>query len=224
MGGQGEAFARAVVVDADRNGWLVVAPTLPYGDHMDPTQLAEDDIRLSQMLAATLDALPQRLGLKLLPRVLVFGFSRGAQLGHRFAMFYPDHVQAAAVLSAGSYTLPSKEGITESGLASLPLPYGIADVEGRLKRPMNLSLFEKIPFLIEVGAKDDRPGDVPRQFDYLDGTTRVARAKSFDRALESLGMDCQLFIAPNAGHEVNAEMLTGAIKFLRENAKSSTAR
>ena len=224
MGAQGEAFARALVADADRNGWLVVAPTLPYGDHMNPTELADDDVRLSQMLAATLDALPQRLGLKLLPHVLVFGFSRGAQLGHRFAMFYPERVAAVAILSAGTYTLPAKEGITESGLQPLPLPYGVADMEGRLNRPLNLDLFEKIPFLIEVGAKDDRAADVPRQFDFLDGTTRVARAQSFDHALKSLGMKCQLVIAPNAVHEVSAEMLVSAIKFLKENAPQSPVR
>jgi pimeloyl-ACP methyl ester carboxylesterase len=224
IGAQGEAFARVLVADADRNGWLVVAPSLPYGDYMNPNVLAEEDVRLSQMLATTLDDLPQRLGLKLLPKVLVFGFSRGAQLGHRFAMFYPDRVQAVAILSAGTYTLPEKEGITESGVQPLPLPYGVADVEGRLNRPLNLDLFEKIPFLIEVGAKDDRAADVPRQFDFLDGTTRLARAKSFDRALESLGMKCQLVIAPNADHEVNTEMLASAIKFLKENAPKSTAQ
>ena len=224
MGAQGEAFAHAAVGDADRNGWLVVAPTLPYGDYMNPTVLAEEDVRLSQMLAATLDALPQRLGIKLMPKVLVFGFSRGAQLGHRFAMFYPDRVGAVAVLSAGTYTLPAKEGMTESGLQPLPLPYGVADAEARLNRPLNLNLFAKIPFLIEVGAKDDRAADVPRQFDFLDGTTRIARAKSFDRALESLGMKCQLVIAPNADHEVNAEMLVSAIKFLKENAPQSSVR
>ncbi|HEX7588310.1 MAG TPA: hypothetical protein VF478_08355, partial [Anaerolineae bacterium] len=163
-------------------------------------------------------------GLKLLPKVLVYGFSRGAQLGHRFAMFYPDHIQAVAILSAGTYTLPAKEGLTESGVQPLPLPYGVADVETRLNLPLNLALFQKIPFFISVGAKDDRAADVPRQFDFLDGTTRVARAQSFDRALESLGMSCQLVIAPNAVHEVSAEMQVSALKFLKENAAKSSVR
>ena len=36
MGAQGEGFARSLVTDTDRNGWLVVAPTFPYGDYMNP--------------------------------------------------------------------------------------------------------------------------------------------------------------------------------------------
>ena len=218
MGGQGQAFAQDLIADADRNRWLVVAPTLPYGDYMNPLQLAEDDVHLSQMLAATLDALPQRLGYKLLPQVLVFGFSRGAQLGHRFAMFYPERVEAVAIVAAGSYTLPTKVGMTESGPMPLLLPYGLADAETRLNRSLNMDQFQTIPFLIAVGDKDIRPDDVPRQFDFLGGTTRVARAQSFHRALKLLGMDCQLVIAPNADHQVSSDMLVSASKFLKDNA------
>jgi pimeloyl-ACP methyl ester carboxylesterase len=217
MGAKGEAFAECLVTEADRNGWLLVAPTLPYGDYMNPTVLAGDDVRLSEMLAAMLDALPQRLGLKLQPKVLVYGFSRGAQLGHRFAMFYPERVEAAAVFSAGTYTLPVEKNMTESGSQPLLFPYGLADVATLLDRPLNLAQFKTIRFLVAVGEKDNRAADVPRQFDSL-GKTRVERAKTFDRALKSLGVQSQLVIATNAGHEVNAEMFNSGVKFLKETA------
>jgi pimeloyl-ACP methyl ester carboxylesterase len=218
MGAQGDAFAQCLVTEADRNGWLLVAPTMPYGDYMNPTQLADDDVRLSQMLVATLDALPQRLGIKLQPKVLVYGFSRGAQLGHRFALFYPERVEAAAIFSAGSYTLPSEKGITDSGIQPLPLPYGVADLENRVNRPLDLEQFVKIPFFIAVGEKDTRAADVPRQFDSWVGTTRVQRAKTFQHVLQLLGMKALLMIAPNADHEVNAEMYKSGVEFLKENA------
>ncbi len=217
MGGHGDAFASGLLAEADRSGWLVVAPTLPYGDYMNPATLAEDDILLSQMLVATLDALPSRLGLKLQPSVMVYGFSRGAQLAHRFALFFPERVKAVVAISAGTYTLPADKGMTPSGPQPLPLPYGVADVEKRLNRPVNLERFKKIPFFIEVGEQDTRASDVPRQFDVLVGTTRVERAKAFHQALQSLGMMCQLVIVPNTGHEVTSEMSNGAMKFLKEN-------
>jgi len=218
MGGHGNDFASGLLAEADRSGWLVVAPTLPYRDYMDPVKLAEDDVLLSQMLAATLDALPSRLGLKLQPSVLVYGFSRGAQLAHRFALFFPERVAAVAAISAGTYTLPIDKGMTSTGFQSLPLPYGVADVEKRLNRPLNLEEFKKIPFFVEVGEQDTRASDVPRQFDALVGTTRVERAKAFNQELQSLGMKCQLVVVPNAGHEVTSEMSYSAMKFLKENS------
>ncbi|MDE3092024.1 MAG: hypothetical protein KGJ80_21840, partial [Chloroflexota bacterium] len=42
MGSRGDVFAQSLVAEADQNGWLLVAPTLPYGDYMDPTRLAEE--------------------------------------------------------------------------------------------------------------------------------------------------------------------------------------
>jgi pimeloyl-ACP methyl ester carboxylesterase len=224
MGAQGEAFAQCLVTEADRNGWLLVAPTLPYGDYMNPTVLANDDVLLSQMLVATLDALPHRLGLKLQPKVLVYGFSRGAQLGHRFAMFYPERVEAAAVFAAGTYTLPMEKSTTDSGGQLLLFPYGLADVAARLNRPLNLEQFKTIRFLVAVGEKDDRAADVPRQFDSWVGTTRVQRAKAFQHALQLLGMKALLMIAPNAGHEVNAEMYKSGVEFLKENASKPPAQ
>ena len=47
-----------------------------------------------------------RTGLTLKPRVDVYGFSRGAQLAHRFAIFFPERVDHVVVFSAGTYTLP----------------------------------------------------------------------------------------------------------------------
>jgi len=218
MGAHGEAFAKSLVAVADRNGWLLVAPSMPYHNYMDPTVLTEDDVHLSQMLAATLDALPSRLGLKLQPRVLVYGFSRGAQLAHRFALFYPERVQAVAALSAGSYTLPIDKSMTESGIQPLSLPYGIADAQKQLYHLVNLEQFKKIAFLIAVGEKDTTASDVPRQFDPLIGKTRVERAKAFNQKLQSLGMTSQLVIVPNVGHEVNSEMRNCAVNFLKDNA------
>ncbi|MCL5958492.1 MAG: alpha/beta hydrolase [Chloroflexi bacterium] len=41
-------------------------------------------------------------------KVSLYGFSRGSQTAHRFALCYPDHVLVAALMSAGTYTLPNR--------------------------------------------------------------------------------------------------------------------
>jgi poly(3-hydroxybutyrate) depolymerase len=42
IGGDGAAFAGDLTTAADQNGWILVAPTIAYGDWMDPTQVARE--------------------------------------------------------------------------------------------------------------------------------------------------------------------------------------
>ncbi len=213
----GDAFAQKLVADADRNGWVLVAPTLVYSDHMDPRVLVEEDIRFSASLNATLATLPRRLGMKLRQHVLIYGFSRGAQLGHRFALFYPERVESAAVLSGGTYTLPLDQRTRDNNVQPMPLPFGIADYRQRLGRAFDTKEYKKISFWVAVGEKDNAVPEVPRAFDPYMGNDRVKRATAYYQSLKELGMDAYLTIFPGAGHEINADMHKGATKFLRDD-------
>ena len=98
MGGNGEEFSKDLVEQADHYGWLLVAPTIDYGDWTNPNIVAREEPILIRALADYLDQLPQLSGLPLRHLVLVLGHSRGAQLAHRFAEFRPDRVLAVAAL------------------------------------------------------------------------------------------------------------------------------
>lgn len=215
MGGRGDRFAQPFLDEADRNNWLVVAPNLPYTrDYMDPAQLVEEDVYLGHSLHAMLDALPGRLGLKLRQHILIFGFSRGAQLGTRFALFHPDCVETIAAVSGGSYTLPVKSGDDKQ---VMKFPFGIGDLQQKVGWPLDWDRFKTITFWIAVGGKDNRPAEVARAFDSYIGRTRVERAQKFETALAKLGLDAHLAIFSNADHEVTDEMRTAAVKFLRQD-------
>lgn len=216
MGARGESFAKALGQETDRNNWLIVAPNLPYRDYMEPQQLMEDDLKITKMLADTLDALPARLNVKLYQRVLVYGFSRGGQLAHRFAILYPDRVEGVVTMGAGSYTLPAETRHTDKGAQVLPFPFGVGDLKDYLGRSLDWSRFKRISFWIAVGEKDNRTNEVPRAFDSYLGNNRVERARSFEQALRAAGVDARLVIFPNAGHEVTGEMRKDATQFLRE--------
>src|SRR5882672_2722090 len=43
MGGNGTDFANALGSQADAHGWLIVAPTIGYGDWTDPVQITHED-------------------------------------------------------------------------------------------------------------------------------------------------------------------------------------
>ncbi|MBI3912864.1 MAG: hypothetical protein HY327_01515 [Chloroflexi bacterium] len=217
VGSRGDVFAQSLIADADRNGWLLIAPTFPYRDHMNPRVLLEDDLQYSRLLYNTLVALPRRLGFRLRPHALLYGFSRGGQLAHRFALFYPDRVESVVTMSAGTYTLPFERRSIENGEQLLPLPYGIADYSEKVGHSFDAKEFGKLSFWIAVGASDDRTSDVPRQFDPYVGKMRVQRATAFQNALKEIGVDTRLVVFPGVGHEISSEMRKDAVKFLRDD-------
>ena len=217
MGGSGEVFSQSLVGEAERNGWVLVAPTFQYHDYLDPKQLMEDDILFAQRIQDTLAVLPQRLNLKLRQHVLLYGFSRGAQLAHRFAYFYPDRVESVVTLSAGAYTLPTEKWPMDKGTQVIPFPFGIGDLRECVGEAVNWQALKKISFWIAVGARDNQAGDVSRAFDQYGGKTRVERAQTFQQALKALGIDVHLAIFPGATHEMTTEMRVGAMQFLRDD-------
>ncbi len=216
IGSRGDTFSQGLVEEANRNYWLLLAPTMPYRDYMDPSNLLKEDIRFSGLLTDMLDNLPKKLGLKLRRHALVFGFSRGAQLAHRFSMFYPDRVESVAAISAGAYTLPADRRNNDQSAPLIQMPYGVGDLENYIGHPLNREQLTQVSFLLEVGGRDIEPDEVPRQFDRYVGKNRVARAYAFQYALVSAGVKSRLIVFTDAGHEITNEMRKAALQFLRE--------
>ncbi len=213
MGGNGEQFAANLLRDAERNHWLVVAPTIDYGDWTDPAQVAREDPRLIRWLAGYLDHLDLYAGVPVKPRVLLLGHSRGAQLAHRFAFFEPERVLAVAALAAGTYTLPFERG-PQGGL--MRFPFGMADLSTITGHPFSrTSVIEDTDFWLGVGTEDNNPADLPRAWDQYLGTTRVQRALIFQAALHDLGARSVLVIFRGEKHALSARMAASAGSFLR---------
>jgi pimeloyl-ACP methyl ester carboxylesterase len=210
MGGTGEAFSKDLVEQADKYGWLIVAPTVDYGDWTKPELVAREDPLLIRALADYLDQLPQLSGVRVRRTVLVLGHSRGAQLAHRFAEFRPDRVLAVAALSAGTYTLPLASGPQ----GTMSFPYGVKDLAQYAGRAFDSTGFDGVQFWVGVGGLDTNPADLPRQWDTYEGTTRLQRAQAFQAAMQQLGASSVLRIFGDTGHGVTAEMRLAACSFL----------
>lgn len=208
MGGDGQTFAQPLIEQADSNGWLIVAPTIAYGDWTDANQVAREDPLLIRSLLEYVDSIPQRSGYQVRSEVLLLGHSRGAQLAHRFAEFRPDRVLGVAALSAGTYTLPA------SGMS---FPFGMKGLA------FDAGRFDDVPFWLGVGGEDTNPADLPHQWDKLEGSTRVQRAQSFEAALHDLGVHAVLRVFGGATHDLTSEMRTSAMSFLQHVATCSRA-
>jgi predicted esterase len=106
----------------------------------------------------------------LYPRILLTGYSRGGQFTHRFALWYPDLVEACAPFAAGAWTTPDGRLLTYSlgeiknpkqFLTSLQtgevVPQSLNDprvAEFAGDKPAPGS--KRIPFLIMCGSLDKR--------------------------------------------------------------------
>jgi predicted esterase len=224
MGGEGKSFSAGMIKEAERNGWVLVAPTIEYGDWHNPEAVATEEIETTRRLIATIDDLTASTALALKPRVDVYGFSRGAQLAHRFAIFFPERVDRVVAFSAGTYTLPdSVRNVPGDGKAdSVMMPYGVADLQLRLGHAVNASRLRQVQFMIGVGAADNASADVPRQWDEYLGKTRVERALEFTRAMLRHGVPCSLKVYPSVGHELTQPMLNTAVLFFTDPTPAVT--
>jgi pimeloyl-ACP methyl ester carboxylesterase len=211
MGGNGEAFGRDLLEQADHYGWLLVAPTIDFGDWRDPDKVVSEDPRLIGALVDYIEQLPQITGFPIRRQVLLLGHSRGAQLAHRFAEFRPDKVLAVAALSAGTYTLPLAAEAQGKGLS---FPFGIKDLEKYGGRAFDPIRFEGVQFWLGVGGDDTNPNDIPRQWDAYEGNTRVLRAQAFEKAARQLGATTILRVFGGTKHELTPEMRSAACTFL----------
>ena len=217
IGGNGPGIATVLLEQARANGWVLVAPTLPYGEWRDPNQLTGEELRLMPQIANLIDYVRDEAGVVSAGsggRVMLFGFSRGAQAALRFTMLYPERVEAVAAFSAGTYTLPVRTVATANGPALARMPYGVADLPELTGRGVDQARLTGVRFLIGVGAADNNNGDVPRQWDTYVGRNRVERATRYAAVLTELGCETRLTVVPGTGHELNGAVMEQVTSFL----------
>lgn len=215
MGGTGSSFCENLLTRAEANGWAVLSPTFLYQNYHDPALVREDDARVLPRLKQIIDALPEQTGATFKPTVLLYGFSRGAQVVHRFAEWYPERVEAVALFSAGSYTLPyTTMTIADGAAQNMAFPYGVADIPALTGGPFNTEAFRRVRFFVGVGGMDVNGAETPRAWDATLGLTRVGRAQTFADSLRAMHVDATFAVFPGVGHDVTAEMRGTAMAFL----------
>jgi pimeloyl-ACP methyl ester carboxylesterase len=216
MGGEGRAFCKSLIAEAERNGWILLSPTFRYYENWhDPAAVLKDDVTVVRGIKTLLDRLPEQTGLRVRKRALFYGFSRGSQVAHRFALAYPQRVLGVAAVSAGAYTLPVGEWSANGGRQPLPLPFGTADLAQQFGEPADPAALKQVTFWVAVGGNDNREADVPGAWTPYIGPNRLARARAFKAALDRLGAPAVLTVFPGAGHNETPEMRAAAAAFLR---------
>ena len=220
MNGNGRDFGAALASEADAHGWLLVAPSITYGDWTDPEQIAREEPALVAWLYDYISHLSDRTGSPVQPRVLFFGHSRGAQLALRFAEIHPEVVAGVAAVSAGTYTLPVS---TDRTGHALDYPFGIANLaQTDGGQPFNGARFDSVPIWIGVGGADTIESDVPDAWDPYIGADRLVRAENFTQAVQALGANASLTVFPDADHTLTDDMRASGCSALAQDLTADT--
>jgi pimeloyl-ACP methyl ester carboxylesterase len=214
--------ALAFQATADRLGCHLIAP------HFDRASFRGFQIlglgphgrRADHALQAALADL-RRFGVDADARIILTGYSGGAQFAHRYALAHPRRVALLLVAAAGWYTMPD---------ADLPFPRGCGSGADASLNFHPTALLD-VPLLVIVGACDTERDAALRCDAWVDrdqGSTRLARARAWVERLSlearqrGLISRCQFEELPGVGHDFNAMVAGGMVErfqaFLDEHA------
>lgn len=156
----------------------IVAPLFDrarFGKYQQLRAGGSDGVAADAALIDLLDSLAAEHGIAAAP-FLLFGFSGGAQMAHRFAMLHPRRVARLCLASAGWYTMPTP---------ALAWPYGLQ------RRPGESAIgegFLDIPTTVIVGNRDVRVDASVRQDPVIvehQGRNRLRRARIWVRSVNA---------------------------------------
>lgn len=188
----------------------IVAPLFtpePFGKYQQMMTRKRGEVASDVALISLLDALAAEHGMAT-GRVRIFGFSGGAQMAHRFAMFHPARVSHMCIASAGWYCMPRTD---------LAYPYGIGNADGAALVGPD---FLNIPTTVVVGNRDTRVDDSVRQDPEItehQGRNRLRRARCFVRAMNEHASqhgrmpNVRLLTLPDVSHDFTACATEGGL-------------
>jgi pimeloyl-ACP methyl ester carboxylesterase len=223
-----DEHAAALARLAQRLGCHLVAPLFGRQRFNDYQQLglSADGVRADLALQLILADLT-RHGLDSDARIILTGFSGGAQFAHRYALAHPQRIAALLIAAAGWYCEPD---------STVPWPLGCGDGQGA-PRELHPDALLALPTLVVVGECDDVRDRALRRdpvLDSMQGQTRLARARNWVAGLQrraacaGLPPRCQLRILPKASHDF-VEMVAAGLPrayadFLEDLGISMTTR
>lgn len=215
MGGNGVDYRALFEGAAEAQGWIVVAPTFPYGDWRNPSGVTREASAQLPRIINVIDTLHHATGITARPRAFVYGYSRGGQTANRLALSYPERVGGVAIVSAGTYTVPARAYRSEGRDQPLAFPFGVNDLASVAGASFDAGAFSAVPFWIGVGENDVYADEVPREWDPYIGRTRVERAHRFADWVRAAGASAEVEVFPGVGHGEVPVQHAAALRFLK---------
>jgi pimeloyl-ACP methyl ester carboxylesterase len=132
-------------------------------------------------------------------KILFYGFSGGAQFGHRLMYAHPEKFAAWSICAPGFITVPSEQHDWWVGVRNFEAVFGEAFRKEKMQGTQVQLLCgaeDCIPF--EIYSRDEMGLSEAEYLDY--GADRVSRIHRLHREYQKLGVDSQLKLVKNCGH------------------------
>jgi dienelactone hydrolase len=188
---------------AEAYGVVVVAPLFPAGigapGDLDGYKFVESHgVRYDMVLLAILDEVAGLYRVDV-ERVLLHGFSGGGHFAHRFLYLHPERLRAVSIGAPGAVTLLDE---------TRPWWTGVADLEARFGRPIDLDAMSRVAVQTVIGADDTDTWEItftPAAPLWMEGAndagvTRLDRIDALRRSLERAGVAVRHDVVPGTGH------------------------
>lgn len=232
--GRGAQSFRNLFADlAEARQCIILAPLFPCGiiepREMDNYKFIKfHDIRYDLVLLAMVDEIAERYRVD--PnRLLIHGFSGGAQFVHRFLYLHPRRLAAASIGAPGRVTLLDE---------TLPWWMGTKDFSRVFGTEPDIEALRKVAVQMLVGAEDTDTWEItmteasPKWMPGANqaGATRIERLTTLRDSFVRNGIPVQLDLVPGVGHEGDHPAVLERIKdffsavIRREFANPSGAR
>lgn len=206
-----EAHLAAFAPWAERAGRILIAPLFADKLCRRYQRMLVDRRRADLALFAVLKDVEAATG-RAIDRFDFFGFSGGAQFGHRLALMYPNRIGRLALASAGWYTFPDE---------TVAFPYGLGPGDGWARAfKARLDDCLTIPTMVLVGERDILRDSGLRKRAWVDkrqGRTRVERAARWTMAMRDAarrrGVEPTVSFQtlPGCGHSFDACVKKGGL-------------
>lgn len=208
------------------NDCVILAPLFPVGVLGDGNgdgykQILEGDIRYDQILLDMVAEVGKKYG-RNFDTFALFGYSGGGQFTNRFCYLHPDRLWAASIGAPGSVTLLD---------TARKWWVGVADMETRFGKALNLDALRQVPIHMVVGAADLETWEIthrPGGKHYMEGAndagrTRPERLERLRASFEAAGVNATLDQIPNVPH-MGIKVMPAAQKFFAAVLRERRAR
>lgn len=182
---------------------IVLAPLFPAGidapgDLEGYKLIRTDGLRYDLALLAMLDEVAGLYRVDV-SRVLLHGFSGGGHFAHRFLYLHPERLLAVSIGAPGLVTLLDERR---------PWWTGVADLEERFGRPLDLDALRAVAVQTVIGADDVETWEItipPGSPLWVEGAndagaTRLDRLDALAASLRARGLDVRQDVVPGVAH------------------------
>lgn len=188
---------------AEAHQCLLLAPLFPAGiddaeDLHNYKHIAYRGIRYDLIVLDMIEELAGRYRVAK-EKVLMHGFSGGAQFAHRFFYLHPGRLRAVSVGAPGTVTLPDQRDWW----------VGVKGMEEIFGRPFDVAAMRDVAVQLVIGDQDIETWDVtvgPQSPFWMEGIndsgeTRVDRLRSLQKGLRSIGVNLRFDTVPGVSHD-----------------------